>query len=82
MSDPQPTPEVKIIVVPKALEEFFAHRLQERYAGRDDVRVIVDRRHGERRSGKGARPDIDRRTTERRVMAGWWSLPDMPFQTH
>ena len=81
MSDPQPTPEVKTIVVPKALEAFFAPRLQARYADRSDVRVIVDRRHGERRSGKGPAPDIDRRITDRRVMSGWWSLPDMPFKT-
>jgi len=81
MSEPQPTTEVKTIVVPKALEDFFAHRLAARYADRDDVRVIVDRRQGERRVGTGPRPEPDRRVADRRVLAGWWSLPDMPFET-
>jgi hypothetical protein len=31
--------------------------------------------------GAGPRPEPDRRTTNRRVLAGWWSLPDMPFET-
>lgn len=80
MADPQPITEIKTIVVPKALEEFFAHRLQSRYAERGDVRVIVDRRTGERRTQRDSAPGIDRRVTDRRVLAGWWSLPDMPFK--
>ena len=81
MADQQTSTEVKTIVVPKALEEFFAHRLESRYAERGDVRVIVDRRQAERRVGTGPRPEPDRRTADRRVLVGWWSLPDMPFET-
>jgi len=81
MADQQASPEVKMIIVPRALEEFFAHRLEARYAARGDVQVLVDRRQAERRVGRGPRPEPDRRTSERRVLAGWWSLPDMPFET-
>jgi hypothetical protein len=81
MAYQQTSTEVKTIVVPKALEEFFAHRLEARYSARGDVRVIVDRRQAERRTGVGPRPEPDRRTVNRRVLAGWWSLPDMPFET-
>ena len=81
MADQQTSTEVKTIIVPKALEEFFATRLEARYAERGDVKVIVDRRQAERRVGAGPRPEPDRRTTNRRVLAGWWSLPDMPFET-
>ena len=81
MADQQTSTEVKTIVVPKALEEFFAHRLESRYAERGDVRVIVDRRQAERRVGTGPRPEPDRHTVDRRVLVGWWSLPDMPFET-
>ena len=82
MPDQQTSPEVKTIIVPRALEEFFAHRLESRYGARGDVHVIVDRRVAERRHGFGPRPHPDRRSTERRVLAGWWSLPDMPFETN
>ena len=81
MADQQASPEVKTIIVPRELEEFFAQRLEARYAGRGDVQVLVDRRRAERRVGRGPRPEPDRRSTERRVLAGWWSLPDMPFET-
>ena len=81
MADQQASTEVKTIVVPKALEEFFAQRLEARYAQRGDVQVIVDRRQAERRVGSGPRPQPDRRRVDRRVLAGWWSLPDMPFKT-
>ena len=73
----------KIIVVPRPLEGFFRSRLEERYAGRDDVRIVVDRRVGERR-----RPDryvcapsplSDRRRQDRRDRDVAWSLPDMPL---
>ena len=81
MADPQTSTEVKTIVVPKALEEFFAHRLETRYSQRGDVQVIVDRRQAERRLASGARRQPERRVVDRRVLAGWWSLPDMPFET-
>lgn len=73
----------KIIVVPRPLEGFFRTRLEERYAGRDDVRVIVDRRVGERRRADryvcGPSPLSDRRRHERRARDVAWSLPDMPL---
>ena len=56
MADQQASTEVKTIVVPKALEEFFAPRLEARYAARGDVRVVVDRRQSERRVAAGPRP--------------------------
>jgi len=80
--DQQASVEPKTIVVPRALEEFFARRLERRYAERDDVRVVVDRRRTERRTTDGPHPEPDRRVTERRVLTGWWSLPDMPFDTN
>ncbi len=82
MTDQQTSVEPKTIVVPRALEGFFARRLETRYAERGDVRIIVDRRHTERRVSDGPHPRPDRRVTERRVLAGWWSLPDMPFDTN
>jgi len=92
MTERKMDPAVKTIVVPKALEEFFAVKLRTRYAERDDVDIIIDRRDGERRqsmgngngNGDGAGAKItesERRELERRVLAGWWSLPDLPFET-
>jgi len=81
MADQDTSAELKTIIVPKALEEFFAPRLEARYAGRGDVQVIIDRRQAERRVRSGPRPEPDRRVADRRVLAGWWSLPDMPFET-
>jgi len=89
MTERKMDPAVKTIVVPKALEEFFAVKLRTRYAERDDVDIIIDRRDGERRhsmgngNGDGAGEKIaetERRELERRVLAGWWSLPDLPFE--
>jgi hypothetical protein len=73
----------KTIVVPRPLEGFFLARLKERYAGRDDVRVVVDRRVGERRHRDryvcGPSPLSDRRSQDRRDRDVAWSLPDMPL---
>jgi hypothetical protein len=73
----------RLIVIPRQLEGFFYERLQNEFAGRDDVRVVVDRRVGERRRPRyvsGAGPFTERRTThDRRTEAAVWSLPDMPF---
>jgi hypothetical protein len=73
----------KIIVVPRPLEGFFLERLQERYGERDDVRVLVDRRVGERRHRNryvcGPSPLSDRRRQDRRDRDVAWSLPDMPL---
>ncbi|HQG02777.1 MAG TPA: hypothetical protein PLT83_01110 [Thermoleophilia bacterium] len=73
----------KIVVVPRPLVTFFFARLQQRYAGRDDVQVIVDRRVGERRRADryvcGPNPLSDRRRQDRRHRDAAWSLPDMPL---
>jgi hypothetical protein len=73
----------KIIVVPRPLEGFFLERLQHRYAERDDVQVVVDRRVGERRHRDryvcGPSPLSDRRREDRRESDVAWSLPDMPL---
>ena len=73
----------KIIVVPRPLESFFLERLRERYEGRGDVRVVVDRRVGERRRRDryvcGPSPLSDRRRQDRRDRDVAWSLPDMPL---
>ena len=81
MADQQTSTEVKTIIVPKALEEFFAHRLEARYAA-------ARRRAGDRRPapgraphGSGPDPSPTAAAADRRVLAGWWSLPDMPFET-
>jgi hypothetical protein len=72
----------RIIVIPRQLEGFFYERLTSEFAGRDDLRVVVDRRVGERRSprwGSGAGPFSERRRRDRRAEQPAWSLPDMPF---
>ena len=72
----------RVIVIPRQLEEFFYQRLSAQFAGRDDVRVVVDRRTGERRRPRwvsGAGPFAERRHGDRRVETPAWSLPDMPF---
>jgi len=83
MTQADATPRPKIIVVPRPLEGFFFARLVERYRGRDDVRVIVDRRVGERRRTDryvcGPSPLSDRRRHDRRDRDVAWSLPDMPL---
>lgn len=80
MTEPEKAPAVKTIVVPQALEEFFAEKLRKRYAGRNDIEVVIDRRSA-RRNGHGEQAaDAERREFERRTLAGWWSLPDLPFE--
>jgi hypothetical protein len=71
----------KIIVVPRQLEGFFFERLRERYAARSDVKVVVDRRVGERRRTHASAPASlnERRYGDRRDEAGYWSLGEMPF---
>jgi hypothetical protein len=36
----------RLIVIPRQLEGFFYERLTQQFAGRDDLRVVVDRRPG------------------------------------
>jgi hypothetical protein len=73
----------RVIVIPRQLEGFFYERLCGEFAGRDDVRVVVDRRVGERRRPRwvnGAGPFSERRQgRDRRAETPAWSLPDMPF---
>jgi hypothetical protein len=74
--------EPRVIVIPRQLEGFFYARLTAEFADRDDVRVVVDRRVGERRRprwGSGAGPFTERRSGDRRAQGPAWSLPDMPF---
>jgi len=72
----------KLIVIPRQLEGFFYERLTQRFAARDDLRVVVDRRAGERRHPRwvtGPGPFSERRQGDRRDRDVVWSLPDMPF---
>jgi len=73
----------RVIVIPRQLEGFFLNRLSREFAGRDDVRVVVERRVGERRQLRyvgGAGPFTDRRGgRDRREDTAAWSLPDMPY---
>ena len=81
MTDTKEALKVKKIVVPQPLEDFFAEKLRARYAERSDVEVIIDRRDQERRGGNGSGPEgKERRATDRRVRAGWWALPEFPFE--
>ena len=73
----------RVIVIPRQLEGYFYQRLSARFETRDDVRVVVDRRVGERRRPRwvsGAGPFTERRAhSNRRVDGPAWSLPEMPF---
>ena len=73
----------KVIVIPRQLEDFFLERLSRVYEGREDVRVVVDRRAGERRRPRwvsGSGPFSERRRGDRREASDVrWSLPAMPF---
>jgi hypothetical protein len=72
----------RVIVIPRQLEGYFYERLATTFAGRDDVRVVVDRRTGERRQPRwvsGSGPFTERRRGDRRFEGTGWSLPDMPF---
>ncbi len=72
----------RLIVIPRPLEAYFYDRLSDRFAGRTDVRVIVDRRAAERRRERwvcGPGPLAERRRGDRRGSDVAWSLPEMPF---
>ncbi len=72
----------KLIVIPRPLEGFFYERLTRRFDSRGDLRVVVDRRAGERRRPRwvaGHGPFSERRRGDRRDGDVVWSLPDMPF---
>lgn len=72
----------RVIVIPRQLEDYFYERLTTSFAGRGDVKVVVDRRVGERRRPRwvsGSGPLAERRRSDRRADDVAWSLPDMPF---
>lgn len=82
----EPTRDIKprVIVIPRQLEGFFYEGLTHRLKERDDVRVVVDRRAGQRRHKRwtcGPGPLADRRRGERRDGSVVWTLADMPVST-
>jgi len=66
-------PVAVLVVTGPARERLYEH-FRRLYAGRDDVRVVVDRRVRQRR-GSPARVAIERRRGERRVTAPWLVFP-------
>ncbi len=81
MADGTQSGRPKVIVVPRSLEGIFYDRLARRFAQRNDLRVIVDRRDGDRRQNRHpAAPgsDADRRTGQRRRERTIWSLAELP----
>jgi hypothetical protein len=80
---PPPSPasgRPRVVVVPRPLAAFFLERLRSLYRDRPDVQVVVDRRFGERRRAEApsALRVPERRGSERRSNAVYWSLEDMP----
>jgi hypothetical protein len=72
--------QTRVIVVPRPLAAYFYERLSRLYAGRPDVRVVVDRRVGDRRRSPASALNMsERRTGDRRADAVYWSLEEMPF---
>ena len=69
----------RIVVVPRPLAGFFDERLSRAYDGRPEVRVIVDRREGERRAAVSMLQLPERRKADRRANAVYWNLGEMPF---
>ena len=54
-----------LFIVSRSEPELFAY-LSKEFEGEDDVRVIVDRRIGERRQSADSKPAIERRQGDRR----------------
>lgn len=82
MAGTSQTVHPRVIVVPRPLESHFYEKLSQRFAERDDVVVVIDRRVGERRHDRwvsGPGPFTERRRGDRRDRVATWSLPDMPF---
>ena len=82
MPGPRQSAQLKVNVIPRRLEGFYLRRLTRQFAGRDDVRLVVDRRAGERRHPRwvaGPGPFSERRRGDRRNRGAAWSLPEMPF---
>ena len=73
--------EPRVIVVPRPLEGYFYERLRKQFDGRDDVRIVVDRRMADRRRPHWTAapgPLAERRRTERRAGQVTWSLAGLP----
>ena len=65
---------VAMLVVTGPARERLAGLFRRLYAGRDDVRVVLDRRVVERRRS-AERPPVQRRRGERRRSAPWFVFP-------
>jgi len=81
MSETTQSIQTRVLVIPRQLEEYFYERLTQRFEERDDVRVIVDRRAGQRRQQRwvsGPGPLAERRRGERRDASARWTLAEMP----
>jgi len=63
-------PGVQLLLVVNPKESALFEFLQRRFAGVRGVKVIVDRRRGERRRAQQRAPDERRRRAERRVRQG------------
>ena len=63
-----------VLVATGPERERLAELFRRLYAGRDDVRVVLDRRLAERRRSQ-VRPPVQRRRGERRVTAPWLVFP-------
>ena len=71
----------RVVVIPRPLEGFFYERLAQHFAQDEGVRVVVDRRKGERRNQdreRDHRVRSERRTVERRRLPSIWRLSEMP----
>lgn len=65
---------VAVLVVTGPARERLAGLFRRVYAGRDDVRVVVDRRFAARREAV-ERPPVERRRVERRRTSPWLVFP-------
>jgi hypothetical protein len=57
-----------LFIVSRQEPDLFAY-LSSEFGSEEDVRVIVDRRVGERRRSADARPDVERRQGDRRAQS-------------
>jgi hypothetical protein len=68
------TETVHLLIVTGPLRDRLYERFARLYANTDDVRVIKDRRYGERRRSPRP-PEAERRTSDRRQQAPEWVFP-------
>jgi hypothetical protein len=57
-----------LFIVARSESELYTYLARE-FASEEDVRVIVDRRRSERRSGGRDTPDVERRRRDRRAQS-------------